>query len=60
MRTEIFVVAGDLEPDALRSLDALHLATSLHVGDDCSSIVTYDERLAAAATAAGLAVLTPS
>ena len=59
MTTEIFVAAGDLEPAALRSLDALHLATALHVADACDAVVTYDRRLAEAATAAGLEVFAP-
>ena len=28
----------------LRTLDAIHIATALAVGDDLESIVTYDER----------------
>lgn len=60
MTTEIFVAAGDLEPLALKSLDALHLATALHVSDSCRALVTYDKRLAEAATAAGLDVFAPA
>jgi hypothetical protein len=51
--------AGALQPAELRSLDALHLATALRLGEDLGRIVTYDDRLADAARAAGLAVATP-
>ena len=39
--------AALLEPAALRSLDALHLATALEVGDDLDGLVTYDGRMSA-------------
>jgi hypothetical protein len=44
----------------LRTLDALHLASALELGDDLGALVTHDARLAEAATAAGLQVLTPT
>ena len=46
----------------LRSLDALHLATAENLvasGKHISAFVTYDKRLAAAATDAGLNVVAP-
>lgn len=48
-----------LRPAGLRSLDALHLATALSIKDDVGVLVTYDERLAAAADGHGLAVVQP-
>ena len=51
--------AGDLPPAELRTLDAVHLATALSVGPDLAELVTYDRRLADAAVAAGLKVVTP-
>lgn len=39
---------------ALRSLDAIHLASAKAVQNELSSFVVYDARLAAAAIAAGL------
>jgi predicted nucleic acid-binding protein len=51
--------AGSLEPVVLRSLDALHLATALELGDDLDGIVTYDERLGDAARILGYAVVAP-
>jgi predicted nucleic acid-binding protein len=56
---EIVEAAMD-EPDrALRSLDAIHLATARIVGPDLDGLVTYDIRLTTAASDAGLAVVSP-
>jgi uncharacterized protein len=52
--------AARLEPPELRTLDAVHLASALEVGADLDAFVCYDERLAAAASRAGLAVLMPA
>ena len=52
--------AALLEPVTLRSLDALHLATALELGDELDSLVTYDARMAATAETLGLAVLAPT
>jgi predicted nucleic acid-binding protein len=41
--------ASSFRDPQLRSLDALHLATALSIGDDPEAFVTYDARLAAAA-----------
>lgn len=59
VRTAIFEQAGRLDPPVLRTLDALHLAAALDLGDDLESIVTYDERLAQAARANGLTAIAP-
>jgi hypothetical protein len=53
-------LAATIGPPRLRSLDAIHLASALSMGDFPEAFVTYDERLADAARAAGLNVLTPS
>jgi uncharacterized protein len=58
--TAIFEEAGRLDPTLLRSLDAIHLAAALALGDDLDGVVTYDERLAAAAELNGLAVVVPT
>ncbi len=55
----ILDAAGILEPQVLRTLDAIHLATAMAVGDDLDAIVTYDERMVAAAKLMGLATVTP-
>jgi uncharacterized protein len=56
------VVDGAMnEPDrSLRALDAIHLATARLLGPDLDALVTYDIRLASAATDAGIAVLAPA
>lgn len=54
-----FFVARHLPPPSLRSLDALHLATAMEIGDDLEGIVVYDERLTDAARAASLKVFAP-
>ena len=43
----------------LRSLDAIHVATALAIGDRDVQFVTYDDRQADAARAAGLKVVQP-
>jgi predicted nucleic acid-binding protein len=55
----ILDAAGLLEPRVMRTLDAIHLATALAIGDDLEAIVTYDERMIAAAGLLGLRVATP-
>ncbi len=57
---EVFDRAGQLTPSAMRSLDALHLAAALEIGSELESLVTYDERLGAAATDHGVAVTAPT
>ncbi len=54
-----YASAARLEPWSLRSLDALHLATAMEIGDDLEGIVVYDERLGEAARAASLVVVAP-
>ncbi|HNI35072.1 MAG TPA: type II toxin-antitoxin system VapC family toxin [Microthrixaceae bacterium] len=54
-----FSEAGRLDPLGLRPLDALHLASALNLDDDLEGIVTYDHRMADAATTNGIAVLAP-
>ena len=44
----------------IRTLDAIHLASALSLGDDLDSFVVYDVRLAEAARIAGLRVERPS
>jgi predicted nucleic acid-binding protein len=58
--TPIFEQAGRLEPAAMRSLDALHLAVALELGDDLEGLVTYDDRLAEAARLQGIRVEGPA
>ena len=55
----ILDAAGSLEPQVLRTLDAIHLATALAVGDDLDAIVTYDEQMIEAARLIGLSTVSP-
>jgi predicted nucleic acid-binding protein len=57
--TSVFDQASRLEPALLRSLDAIHLAAALDLGDDLESMVTYDDRLAEAADLNGVLVTAP-
>jgi hypothetical protein len=52
--------AGSLAPADLRSLDAIHLASAEQLGSDLRAFVTYDERLALAATGRGFRVIHPA
>ena len=56
----IRILAQTLKPVTVRSLDAVHLGTALRIRSRLTSFVTYDKRLADAATVAGLAVDMPS
>jgi predicted nucleic acid-binding protein len=58
--TAMFEEAGRLDPTLLRSLDAIHLAAALALGDDLEGLVTYDERLSDAAALNGLVVIAPA
>jgi predicted nucleic acid-binding protein len=51
--------ASRIGDGTLRSLDAIHVATALAVGDRDLEFVTYDDRQAKAARAAGLTVVQP-
>jgi hypothetical protein len=51
--------ASRLPDPMLRSLDAIHLATALLIREDVDVLVSYDDRLTAAATAHGLKTATP-
>ena len=56
----IRVRAALLEPVTVRSLDALHLATALEIGDLLDVVVTYDTRMAGAAKSLALTVVAPA
>ena len=60
LRPTLMDHADRIDPVELRSLDAIHLAAALDLGDDLEAILTYDERLAEAAEANGIAVIAPS
>ena len=52
--------AAGLDPTELRSLDSIHLAAAASLGDDLAAVVSYDDRLLAAAASLGLPTATPS
>lgn len=52
-------VAASLDGDHLRSLDAIHLAAALALGDDLAELVTYDRRMADHAATLSIAVAAP-
>ncbi len=55
----ILSTAGLLLPSELRSLDAIHLATAQQLGHDLKALVTYDDRMAAAARQLGYRIVQP-
>ncbi|MFT3851146.1 MAG: type II toxin-antitoxin system VapC family toxin [Ilumatobacteraceae bacterium] len=52
-------VACEIGGASLRTLDALHLASAVLLGDDLTVLVAYDDRLLDAARDVGLPVATP-
>lgn len=57
--TNVYRRAGELTPVELRSLDAIHLAAAMELGDELEGIITYDDRMAESARAEGIAVIAP-
>jgi hypothetical protein len=55
----IRALAQAVEPAAVRSVDAVHLATALHGRSTLTAFVSYDKRLLDAARAAGLPASAP-
>lgn len=55
----VLAAAATASPRSLRALDAVHLETALHLGDDLEAMVVYDRALAAAARAVGIPVVAP-
>jgi len=51
--------AGSVGPTALRTLDAIHIASAAALGDDLEAFVTYDRRLADAARVLGMLHVAP-
>ena len=56
----ILEAAGRLGPETLRTLDAIHLATLLSIGNSNIELITYDDRLASAALKQGVQIRHPS
>jgi predicted nucleic acid-binding protein len=51
--------AVTIDPGVLRSLDAIHLAAAQVFGDEVTAVVTYDNRMATAASLLDLQVAAP-
>jgi predicted nucleic acid-binding protein len=57
--TELVRDAAATMPGAVRSLDALHIASAEQFGSELKALVTYDRRMAEVARQRGLPVETP-
>jgi len=57
---QVLDAAAELDPAELRSLDALHLASALSIGEDLARFYCYDARLADAAQVRGIEVSQPA
>ena len=55
----VLELAAKLKDPVLRSLDAIHLACALSIGDLPQAFVTYDTRLASAAKRLKIPVVAP-
>ena len=56
----ILMDAGALLPAQLRSLDAIHIATMRQLGGSLRRVVTYDSRMAEAASSMGMTTVEPT
>jgi predicted nucleic acid-binding protein len=54
-----FETARSIGPNTLRTLDALHLAAALELGEDLDGVVTYDRRLASGCAQLDVPVVAP-
>ncbi len=59
MDRDLMLVAGQLDPLGIRTLDAIHLAAALAAGEELTGVVTYDARMSMAARDLGLLVFAP-
>jgi uncharacterized protein len=57
--TSVLIAAGTLDPAALRTLDAIHLVSAQILASRLGALITYDERMAVAASGLGLPVGMP-
>jgi predicted nucleic acid-binding protein len=57
---DIVTSAATIGNPAIRTLDALHLATAVTIASELQAFVTYDKRLGDAATEVGLTVAAPA
>ena len=57
--TQVSTIAETLKPTSLRTLDAIHLASCIILGDTLTGFVTYDNAQASAALINRIDVFTP-
>ncbi len=57
--TQVLTIAETLSPTSLRTLDAIHLASCIILGDTLTGFVTYDNAQASAALINRIDVFTP-
>jgi uncharacterized protein len=57
--TQVLTIAAVLSPTTLRTLDAIHLASCVILGDELTGFVTYDNAQASAAIQNKIEVITP-
>lgn len=57
--SELIELASVLNPNELRSLDAIHLASALSIGEDLEFFIVYNKRLNMAASKSGIKVFAP-
>lgn len=59
---EVLATAETIAPSAVRTLDAIHLATAVRLSDagELDALMTYDKQLAAGARKHNITVLSPS
>jgi len=55
----VLTIAETLSPTSLRTLDAIHLASCIILGDTLTGFVTYDNAQASAALINRIDVFTP-
>jgi len=54
---DIVMASAFVDPPELRTLDALHIATALSLGDELAGVLTYDDRFADGCRAHGLRIV---
>lgn len=55
----VIEAAVEVDPVTVRSLDSIHLASALSLGDQLGALVTYDQRMRIAAEQASIVTLAP-
>jgi predicted nucleic acid-binding protein len=60
LTADLLDVAALLDPPLVRSLDAIHVAAAVSLGDELETLVTYDDRMIEAAGLLGLRIASPS